>query len=324
MNVVRDPGGERCELASGSKLIRSTMHPSQPPPSASPLESDVAVPGAQLYCRELGTGPPLFILHGGPDFNHHYLLPEMDLLARAFRLIYYDQRGRGKSSRGVAAEDVTIESDIDDLDRLRQHFGLETISVLGHSWGCVLAMEYATRHPDRIGHLILMNSAPASHADLMFFRAHRQAVEADSLSRMRAIAVTRPYLEGDIQTEAEYYRAHFSAALRRAEDVERVVARLRVHFTPQDIVKARAIEDRLYKQTWIAPAYDLLGKLRSCKATTLVIHGAQDFCPVVCAEHIAEAVPGARLVVMEDCGHFAYLERPKDVFRAINALVPIW
>lgn len=299
-----------------------TLHPSSPTHPPTPSESYLAVPGAQLYCREIGTGAPLFILHGGPDFNHNYLLPEMDLLASAFRLIYYDQRGRGKSSSGVAVEDVTIESEVDDLDTLRQHFGLDAISLIGHSWGCVLAMEYAARHPDRTGRLILMNSAPASHADLLRFREHRQAVEADSLSRMQAIAATRPYIEGDIQTEAQYYRAHFSAALRRAEDVDRVVARLRSHFTPQDIVKARAIEERLYEQTWRAPEYNLLEKLRQRKSPTLLIHGAQDFCPVACASHIADAVPGARLVVIDDCGHFAYLERPMDVFKAIEAFVP--
>jgi len=246
----------------------------------------------------------------------------MDLLASAFRLIYYDQRGRGKSSSEVAVEDVTIESEVDDLDQLRKHFGLEVLSLLGHSWGCLLAMEYATRHPDRIGHLILMNSAPASHADLLRFRTHRQAVEAEGLSRMQAIAATQPYIEGDIQTESRYFRAHFSAALRQAEDLDRVVARLRSHFTPQEIVKARAIGERLQDQTWHISEYNLLEKLRACKAQTLVIHGAQDFIPVACASHIAEAVPGARLVVIDDCGHFAYLERSPDVFKAIEAFVP--
>lgn len=297
------------------------MDPSSFTHTLSPNESYLTVPGAQLYCREIGTGVPLCILHGGPDFNHNYLLPEMDLLASIFRLIYYDQRGRGKSSGGVAVEDVTIESEVNDLDLLRQNFGLETISLLGHSWGCVLAMEYATRHPDRIGHLILMNSAPASSDDLLRFRAHRQAFEADSLSRMQAIAATRSYIEGNIQTEAQYYRAHFSAALRRAEDVEKVVVRLRSHFRPQDIVKARAIEERLYDQTWHTPEYNLLERLRACKTPTLVIHGAQDFCPVACASHITEAVPGARLVVIDDCGHFAYLEHSLEVFKVIEAFV---
>jgi proline iminopeptidase len=212
------------------------------------------VPGAQLYFREIGNGPPLVILHGGPDFNHNYLLPDLDRLSSAFHLIYYDQRGRGKSSRGVAPEAVDINSEVHDLDRLRQYFGLGEIAVLGHSWGCVLAMEYATCHSDRVSHLILLNTAPASHADLLHFRQQRQAAEATSLAKMRAIANTREYAEGDIETDVEYYRVHFSETLRRSDQLESVVRRLRSHFTPKDIVKARAIEDRLYAQTWRADA----------------------------------------------------------------------
>jgi proline iminopeptidase len=96
-------------------------------------EGYVPVPEAQLYFREVGDGPPMVILHGGPDFNHNYLLPEMDRLSSAFRLIYYDQRGRGRSAGAVVPEDVTIDSEVDDLDRLRQYFGLSTVAVLGHS-----------------------------------------------------------------------------------------------------------------------------------------------------------------------------------------------
>ncbi|HKO67575.1 MAG TPA: alpha/beta fold hydrolase [Burkholderiaceae bacterium] len=275
------------------------------------------VPGARLYFREVGNGTPLVILHGGPDFNHSYLLPDMDRLSSAFRLIYYDQRGRGKSSRRVAPEDVNIESEVDDLDRLRQYFGLNALSILGHSWGGVLAMEYATRHSDHVSHLILMNTAPACHADLMRFREQRQAAEAESLAKMRAIAGTLAYAEGSIERDAEYYRAHFSATLRRREHLERVVLSLRSHFAPQDILKARGIEDRLYAQTWLSPEYDLLAKLRQLKAPTLVIHGEHDLVPLDCARNVAEAVPGARLVVLSECGHFAYLERPVEVHSAI-------
>ena len=58
-----------------------------------------------------------------------------------------------------------LRSEIDDLDRVRSHFGLESVAVLGHSWGGVLAMEYAIRHPDRVSQLILMDTAPASAGD---------------------------------------------------------------------------------------------------------------------------------------------------------------
>jgi proline iminopeptidase len=285
-------------------------------------EGYVPVPGAQLYFREIGTGSPFVILHGGPDFNHNYLLPDLDRLASAFRLIYYDQRGRGKSSRGVPPEAVDIDSEIDDLDKLRQHFGLDAVTVLGHSWGGLLAMEYATRHAGHVSHLILLNTAPASHADLLRFRQQRQKAEPTTLATMQKIAGTRGYAEGDIELDAEYYRAHFSKTLRRPDQLESIVRRLRSHFMPEDIVKARAIEDRLYAQTWLLPDYDVLARLRKLNVPTLIIHGDHDLVPLECAKNVADAVSGSRLVVLSDCGHFAFLERPAEVLDAIVEFGP--
>ncbi|HTM57930.1 MAG TPA: alpha/beta fold hydrolase [Candidatus Udaeobacter sp.] len=284
-------------------------------PSAA-VEEYVEVPGARLYAREIGAGDPLVILHGGPDFNHDYLLPEMDRLSSAFRLIYYDQRGRGRSSAGVEPEDVSLESEIDDLERLRQHFGVTRFAVLGHSWGGLLAMEYATRHADHVSSLILMNTGPASSAEMMRFREERRNLDWETLEKMAAIAATREYGEGDIAVEAEYYRLHFHAASCDPRHVETIVGRLRRHFSPADIVKARAIEDRLYSQTWQAPGYDVSPRLQQLNAPTLVIHGERDLIPLEFARHIADTLPDARLVVL-NCGHFAYLERPAGVRDAI-------
>ena len=87
-------------------------------------------------------------------------MPELDRLSESVRLIYYDQRGRGRSFSGEGPDDVTLIGEIEDLDRIREWTGLDAVAVLGHSWGGVLAMEYAIRHPERVTHLILMNTAP--------------------------------------------------------------------------------------------------------------------------------------------------------------------
>ena len=277
---------------------------------------------AHLYCRVVGEGPPIVVLHGGPDFDHTYLLPELDRLADAFRLVYYDQRGRGRSAEGVAAGDVTIESEVADLDGLRRHLGLESAAVLGHSWGGALAMEYATRHPGRVSHLILMNSAPASGEDVRAFREHLlRARPAGDVEAMRAIASNPGYRAGDIETEAEYYRIHFRIALRRPEQVDEVVGRLRVHFTDEGVLLARAIEDRLYDDTWNSEGYDLVPRLRELDLPTLVLHGEDDFVPVALTARIAQAMPNGRLVVLPDCGHFAYLEAPDAVHEHVTALL---
>ena len=273
--------------------------------------------GARLDYRVVGRGLPIVVLHGGPDFDHAYLLPDLDRLAEEFRLVYYDQRGRGRSAAWVSPEDVSIESEIADLDAVRSHFGLESAAILGHSWGGLLAMEYALRHPHRVSHLVLLNTAPASHDDVALTRRRRQESSAADLEHMRAIAATPEYERGDLAAEAAYYRIHFRTTLR-PEHLEHVVRRLRAHFTPEGVRTARAIELRLYRQTWDREDYDLVPGLARLAVPTLVVHGDRDLIPLECARRIADAIPRARLVVPPDSGHFAYLDRPGDVRRALT------
>jgi proline iminopeptidase len=289
--------------------------------TAAAHESRICVGRASLYSREIGRGQPIIVLHGGPDFDHSYLLPDLDRLADAFRLIYYDQRGRGRSAGQVLPEEVTLVSEIDDLDTVRQHFHLESAALLGHSWGTVLALEYALRHPERVSHLILMNPAPASASDLAMFRkVYVQKLGAD-LDRQRGIVASAAYKEGEPEAVAARYRLHFKPALARPEDYEKLMATMKAAFVRQGkegIVKARAVEDRLMRDTWQADSYDLLPKLQTLSIPTLVIWGDHDFFPIEIAAHIARAIPNAQLVTLKDCGHFAYLECPGDVRNAFN------
>lgn len=271
-----------------------------------------------LFCRDVGEGPPIVVLHGGPEFDHTYLLPELDRLAESFRLVYYDQRGRGRSAGGVAAEDVGLRSEIEDVDRVRRHFGLESVAVLGHSWGGVLAMEYATRHPDRVSHLILLDTAPASAGDWQVLREEfgrrRPAGDAEE---MQAIAATDAYRRGDLDAEAAYIRIHFRMTLRRPDLLEALVARLQANSTADGVLLARAIEHRLREETSQSADWDLFPALRELGVPTLLLHGEHDFIPVELAARIADAVPGARLTVLSGCGHFTYLEEPERVFEEV-------
>src|SRR5215207_2692404 len=103
----------------GRSLATALLVAAAPSHSASALQAErgtdsselrVPVGGASLHVRTIGRGQPIIVLHGGPDFDYGYLLPELDRFKDAFRLIYYDQRGRGKSSEGVRPEDVTLAS----------------------------------------------------------------------------------------------------------------------------------------------------------------------------------------------------------------------
>jgi proline iminopeptidase len=108
------------------------------------------------------------------------------------------------------------------------------------------------------------------------------------------------------------------------QDFERLMAAMRAAFTSQGsagILKARAVEDQLMRDTWQVPGYDLLPKLRGLRVPTLVIAGDHDFIPVQLAEHIAKAIPGAELVTVKDCGHFSYMECAGDVRKALDGFM---
>jgi proline iminopeptidase len=284
-------------------------------------EERVDVGGASVYARAIGSGQPIIVLHGGPDFDSGYLLPDLDRLADGYRLIYYDQRGRGQSAAGVKPSDVTVSSDVDDLEKVRQHFTVESPTLLGHSWGTVLALEYALRYPDRVAHLILMNPAPASASDAALLRGFYLAKLGTEMDRQRAIQASAGYKAGDPEAVAARYRIHFKPALAREDDYERLMGTMKAAFVRQGsegILKAWAVEDRLMADTWQAPAYDLMPKLKALKMPALIIYGDHDFIPREISEHIVAAMPRARLVTLANCGHFSYLECPADMRRALD------
>ena len=289
-----------------------------------PHESRIPVGGAELYSREIGQGTAIIVLHGGPDFDHSYLLPELDRLSDSYRLIYYDQRGRGRSADGVKPEDVTLASDIADIEKVRQYSHLDSVVLLGHSWGTVLALEYALRYPGRVSHMILMNPAPASTDDYKQLRNDWLEKRPEDMERRKAIADTAAYKEADPDAVVAYYRIHFKPALARREDYEKLITRMQASFIRQGkegIIKARAVESRLMSETFAAPEYNLLPRLKSIKIPTLVITADHEFIPISTAEHIAQAIPKARLVTLKDCGHFSYLEAPIAVREELDALL---
>lgn len=287
--------------------------------SGKPRESRVPVGGAELYSREVGQGTAIIVLHGGPDFDHSYLVPDLDRLSDSFHLIYYDQRGRGRSADGVQPEDVTLFSEIADLEKVREYFHLESVVLLGHSWGTVLALEYALRYPKRVSRMILMNPAPASTEDYKQLRKEWLEKRPDAMNRRKAIAASTAYQEGDPDAVIAYYRIHFQPALARPEDYETIIARLKASFTKEGILKSRAIESRLMNDTWSSPDYDLLPKLKTLRIATLVISGDHEFIPAATAEHITHALPDARMVTLKGCGHFSCLECPDAVREQIDA-----
>src|SRR3972149_6036360 len=109
-----------------------------------------------LFVKVIGQGYPLVLMHGGPGLDHTSLLP-LQPLAEQFTLIFYDHRCNGRSE-GAEVSSMTFENLTGDADALRQTLGFDRWAVLGHSFGGMVALEYALRYPERVSHLMLMDT----------------------------------------------------------------------------------------------------------------------------------------------------------------------
>jgi proline iminopeptidase len=278
--------------------------------------------GVRLYVREVGAGQPLIVVHGGPDFDHRYLVPEIDGLANVCRVVAYDQRGRGRS-RGPRAEDVTLASEIDDLDAIRRAITDGRVALLGHSWGGVLAMAYAATFPERVSKLVLLGTGPATHHDWVSLRddmaRHRSAEDRDAFRRIDTSAA---YLDGETDADLAHYRVHFRIAVTDPDrHLPMLLPRLREGWSAEDVRRARRIEARLYEETTASPSFDLRQGLSALRAPTLVLHGSADFVPTRLVRPIHDAVRDSRMVVLDDCGHFSFMEQPARAVPCVAAFL---
>src|SRR5271165_3491006 len=110
--------------------------------------------GVLIYFKAFGTGSPLVIVHGGPGADHTYFLPWLLPLARTHRLIFIDERGSGHSQRLQDTSLYTVEAMVEDVEDVRVALSLGKISLLGHSYGGVLAEAYALKYQQNLTHSV--------------------------------------------------------------------------------------------------------------------------------------------------------------------------
>lgn len=126
--------------------------------------TSIPVGDIQVHCTVVGEGTPLIVVHGGPGLGGKYMRG-LDRWADAFQLVYYCQRGSGRTPLGDP-EKVSFSGAIDDLDGLRAALGIERVNLVGHSAGAILAAMYAGTRPASTSSLVLLNTAPPLHPEL--------------------------------------------------------------------------------------------------------------------------------------------------------------
>jgi proline iminopeptidase len=269
-----------------------------------------AVRGIDLFVRRIGAGPPTVVLHGGPGAHHDYLLPGFDALARGRELIYYDQRGGGRSQ---VERDVPVgwTEQVADLEALREQWGLERLTIAGYSWGGLLALLYALEHTGRVARLALISPAPT-------WRAARERFEQTFGKRN---------MDPAFQEERRRLR---ESGLRERDPAafNQRIFELSVAPYFHDPGRAREltpfrVTGRTQQEVWASLGdYDLRPRLPSLRGVpALVLHGEEDPIPIEAARTTAELI-GAEFHPLPGCGHVPYVEAFPGFVRALDRFLP--
>ncbi|SDZ83566.1 proline iminopeptidase [Arachidicoccus rhizosphaerae] len=113
--------------------------------------------GTGLFVKQSGNGPLCIFVHGGPGaWSKSFENLKGSLLEKELSMVYYDQRGCGRS-QNAAADDYSLEKMISDIEQIRTHYGVDKIYLMAHSFGGILAVNYAARYPEHLAGIILAN-----------------------------------------------------------------------------------------------------------------------------------------------------------------------
>ena len=265
--------------------------------------------GVELFERRIGHGPATVVLHGGPGAHHDYLLPGFDALADRRTLIYYDQRGGGRSP--VPREvPVGWREQVADLEALREAWGLERLCIAGYSWGGLLALLYATEHPDRVERLALVSPAPA-------WRAARAEFERRLAERTMAPALQ----EARATLRASGLRERDPAAFQRRTFELSVAGYFHDPAKVSGLTPFR-VTGRTQQEVWDSLGdYDLRPALARLRVPAVVLHGDDDPIPAESANSLATLLD-APFHLLAGCGHVPYVEAFDDFRRLLDAFLP--
>lgn len=262
-----------------------------------------------LFVDVVGEGYPLLLMHGGPGVDHS-TLAALRPLADQFTLIFYDHRCNGRS-KGAEVSSMTWKNLTADAEALRERLGFEKWAVLGHSFGGMVALEYALRHPQSLSHLLLLDTC----GDSWWVQQNAPEILAKRGYSSKAVKSARRFFNGQIEPNemvpvmmkfAGAYYHHLSPSKLAHE----VIAGMRMKSSPEALI---------FGFGHLLKDWTVMDRLSEIKTPTLVMAGRDDFqFPPEHQAALAAGIGDAQLEIIERAGHNAPTERPTEVIQAIR------
>ncbi len=276
------------------------------------------------------SGPPIVCIAGGPGSPHNGFHVTHGRLRELARVVYLDNRGRGRSRPGTGATPYTIEHDVEDVEAVRRALGVESLIVYGRSYGGMVAQAYALAHPERVHGLILSNTLDGARAWQEEYLAATHAFFARQFPE-RWRRIEELHAAGFVTSQDTLSRLFTPINELHAYDLandstyryrQRDVREPGIPASSPDVYRMMVGRDPEWSIDGTLAGVEFGPRLGAIRAPTLVIAGRYDrICPPVAAARIAGALPDARLVVFERSGHRPELEEADRWFAVLREFV---
>ncbi len=270
---------------------------------------------SKLHYRIFGKGKPMLIINGGPGMNSDgFSRIAQKLTQYDYQTITYDQRGTGESRLELLnSKTITMDLMVEDMENLRTHLQIEKWTILGHSFGGIMATYYASKHPERIDKLILSSSG-GINMEFTSYVAKRQQANLTEVQRDSLAYFQRKQNHGDTSLETRKGRAKYLAfAYVYDSSKAPIIAERLLQFNAE--INSLVIQD-LFKIK-----YDCSKKFPNFDKPVLVLQGKNDIITVETAQKTAKAFPNSKLVLMDHCAHYGWLDAPEVYFKSIQSFL---
>ena len=288
-------------------------------------EGYVDANGVMIYYKIFGRGKPLVIVHGGPGASHDYFLPYLTPLARHYQLIFIDERGSGRSQTLEDVSAYTVENMADDVEAVRQALGLGQVSLLGHSYGGVLAQAYALKYQKNLSSLILASTFSSTKALNEVFARMKEKMPPELRDRINRLESDGLYGHGRDYEKNRYTTEYMTAAWGDGYFPYLYRNRPDPNYDPIDNGKMSWV---LYREMWGShgefivdgnlKSVEYTDRLATIKVPTLLLVGDHDECDPSMSKVMQSRIAGSKMVMLPESGHMTFVDQPGLFEKAVE------
>jgi proline iminopeptidase len=286
-------------------------------PAAYPMqEGFIDSRGVLIYYMSVGRGAPLVIVHGGPGASHDYFLPYLLPLVRHNRLIFIDERGSGKSQKLDDPAGYTVENMVEDVEAVRRGLVLGKITLLGHSYGGVLAQAYALKYQNNLTHLILCSTFPSTAQMNQVFVKMKEKMAPELRARIDAAEKEGLFGHGKDYEKNRYTNDYMIASWGEGYFPYLYGNKPDPNYDP--IAAGNTAWD-LYREMWGSngefvidgnlKSVEYVDRLPGIRVPTLIMAGDHDECDPSLSQEMHEKIAGSQIVILPKSGHMTFVDQ---------------